>query len=444
MKTKISLVIIFTLILVNSVAFAEPEKQNIQENKAKVKIEKNDNINYNIGKRKMLGLDSEKSTVEKIVLQSNTENVTYEDFYLTVEEKEILDRRFKHQNEYIPKLKQSAIRALTEEQFGGIYVNQEEGGVVYIGIKEMAKSNKDNLSFIKEIYGDTSNVKFINTRYSEEELLQTADALFNSKSLLSDAGIEIQYTALDTINNVVEVGLINNTEENQKYLIEKYGDKLTFYTADPSDFQNEGDQVTATNPVQGGVQILNDTAQKLCSVGFSAKSNAGEHFLVTAGHCYGNGSLNTFYHPDKAHSNKIIAGGHIQHVKNSGNVDAMLIGVHKDFVTNKVYFQYVGSKSLTSYAKDSSEFVGQHVCIASRSNDTCGTILSTSLSAGPNTNLTAASYMAIGGDSGGTIFGNSVLHGVHTGNGSLSGNAVEVYSQVEHILKHFNIVPILN
>ncbi|RED51630.1 S1 family peptidase [Cohnella lupini] len=432
----IALILLTTFQTNSFIAVAEQSKEN----------NRNNSEDFNSKKREEYGLSTDAFTIRKLIEKYDGEKIIYEDFYMTVEEKKELDSRFSHQNEFVPKVKEKAKELLTEDDFGGLYVSQEEGGILYVGVKNLNKKNNDRLNGIKNEYKDETKVKFIDMKHSEKELTIILDKIQNKWSTYAIKGIGLQYTSLDTINNKIEIGLINNTAEAQQLFRDEYGDLFIFYKTEPSVHKEEGDTSTYVNPMQGGTNLHNYTAGNNCSAGFAAKSNAENlYWMVTAGHCYGTGALNVVYHPTQSSTNKLTLGVAVGNVRNSGKVDAMLIGVGlRSQLSNKLYYQYVGSKTLTSYATGSSEYVGQHVCIASRSNDSCGTILSTSLNYDDQTDITAANYTAIPGDSGGTIFGNGVLFGVHEGDQQLSGSTVEGYTQVENILTYFDISPILD
>ncbi|MCJ8015314.1 S1 family peptidase [Paenibacillus sp. KQZ6P-2] len=184
----------------------------------------------------------------------------------------------------------------------------------------------------------------LDAKFSESELNKIHEQIFSNKEKLNQISIDIKYIATDIKNNKVGIGLYDANENNQNYLKNLYGDSLVFYEANDSQFITEGDTVTATYPIQGGPQLLNSTANLVCSTGFSAKKGT-TYYVVTAGYCL----AGTYFQPNTTASGRYSPGiAEGANVIENGFVDALLITSSSLVVSNKVYYQYVGAKSLTS------------------------------------------------------------------------------------------------
>ena len=80
--------------------------------------------------------------------------------------------------------------------------------------------------------------------------------------------------------------------------------------------------------------------------------------------------------------------------------------------------------------------------------DSCGTLLSKNKSGywGSNNtwfdNLRVANYISDGGDSGGTIYSNSTLKGVHKGSFEENGTTYRAYSHVTNVASRLKLTPV--
>ncbi|MBW5448980.1 hypothetical protein GE107_23355 [Cohnella sp. CFH 77786] len=252
--------------------------------------------------------------------------------------------------------------------------------------------------------------------------------------------------ATDVVDNEIEVGLRYVTENATNYMTNRYGKMLEFFQVDESMLRNES-KTSMYNPIQSGV-IIGSSSGSTCSVGFSAKNSSNSYFVVTAGHCHDGVAMDTFKQPYWGHADAYIVGSSniTGQVRDAGSVDAMLIPTPSWIVSNDVYLNSSRDEAITSYQRESNEYVGQYVAFSGYNNTSYGLIGSTNISSLGNSNLTAANYTAIPGDSGGILFDDydGILMGTHVGDGTLNGNHVEVYTQVENTLNWFNITPVLN
>jgi hypothetical protein len=396
-----------------------------------------DLLEYNIQKRKMLGLNSDLSYVKNLLINESTRKANKQDIYLTEEEGKYLEKRFNELDEKVPKIINYLVTNL-EDEYGGLYVKQDEGGVLYICIKDFSDKHLQVVKDINDIFGNPENVRFIKVKYSEVELNKVHNRIFENIKTHELQGIRILSIATDTLENEVEVGIIGDTETSRNLLKRTYGDMLNIFESTEDMITNDA-KSNVINPVQGGIKIKNTTNGSTCSAGFSAVKVGGYYYIVTAGHC-ADGGYYTFAQPSDLTSGYYYIGASNLR-RYSGDVDALLIQTSSSITSNKVYFFNQGDELLTSFQPESNEYVGQYVAVSGQFSTSWGLVGSINVSKGVLTNLTAANYTAIPGDSGGTIFNdyNGQLFGIHQGNATVNGQAAEVYTQVENILDHFGI-----
>ncbi|RUS42869.1 hypothetical protein [Cohnella sp. AR92] len=299
-------------------------------------------IDQNIEKRKQYGLRSDRDYVKQTILSKSSIDG---ELYLSPTENAELESRFAHQKSYLPKIREQIKESLSDSEFGGLFIDQSAGGKVTINVtSDLKNETKETIS---KAYGQSAQVVFKKVKNSETKLENVHNELFRSIQSLNKTGLDIVSINTDIIHNDIEVGVLNRSPEVEQSLFKKFGDTIRFTEVDEADYQDDGDTTTKVYPIQGGVQIYDETSNLLCSAGFSAKTTASNpsYYVVTAGHCHSETGYDVVYQPEKGVSDFWVVGSaEYANRKYGGSVDAMLIGTSNLAVSNKVYYQPVNPR----------------------------------------------------------------------------------------------------
>ncbi|WP_106766565.1 S1 family peptidase [Paenibacillus faecalis] len=380
-------------------------------------------------------------------------------FYLTETEELALDERFKKQDEYIPKLKEEITSTPDlKEGYLGMYIDQTEGGVVYIGFKKdmqglQTKQTRD--SQVKELQNATNNeltLKIYEATYSEQELDEATNTISQNVQQLKEDGVPIEYVNLDFINQKIVIGI--DGEVDQQY-VSKISKLVSIDPAvielkkiSPNYSTYEEERYFTYPRIHAGLVIdINPNTTGNCSVGFSAIDSSSNPYIVTAEHCWPKQVGTGIYQG----SNYI---GVLSSKKHYGNeVDAVAVRVtSNDILSSKVYGE---AQRFTGVQVAGDDVLGERVCKAGMWGNRCGTLQSKNHSAywghdnpyGKTwfTSLRVANYLSSGGDSGGTIWNDKTgtLKGVHKGSyENEEGTTLRVYSHVTHVQNRLGVTPV--
>lgn len=257
--------------------------------------------------RSIFGLSMDAKYINDVMSSKNANNsfgVT-----LTQEEADTLNKRIDTQNDLVPKLTDYLIK--NEEAFSGIYVNQEEGGVIYILLADQVNNNAKREINLKTIHEDKIQVKYVNAKFTfktlEEynqkvtEMLTEKKVNFLSTIEVRENKIKIQIENLnqsdvDTINGILPSGSFDIKEMEAKNIDEN--------------------RDLAQRPLQGGLALEDASGKNWCSSAFIAYDSNSNYYLITAAHC------------DSSHI-QIQGGSSIgqvsSHFKRGGNTDARAV-----------------------------------------------------------------------------------------------------------------------
>nr|WP_237178971.1 trypsin-like serine protease [Paenibacillus sp. MMS18-CY102] len=380
--------------------------------------------------REKFGLNNDKDYVEKLEKDSKSK----EEFgvALTVEEEKEIYRRIKIQEEDYPKIKEK----MKEYKVRGdiVYIDQKDGGKINIGLKDLnASASKIAISEIdKEFSGKT---KFFQAKYSEQELDQYVSGVWAKKAEIKQQGIGLISVSTDVINQTVIVGLADLDSQTQHILTSLLPEIPI------SIMKVEAPQDTA---VRGGEKIIS-TSGSSCSVGFGAKDSSGQYYVITAGHCSRDYNVTTGKGTYKSGEGWNYSGTYLgfasSHWSYYGLSDSMGIAVTS--VTVKEMNLNGGLRTITSFQDSANDVVGQLVCKTGYvTGATCGTLKSRNvgydIDGSTFFNLRGDDTYSDHGDSGGTVYSNSMVLGITKGSG---GGYSHVYSQVENVAKDLNVTP---
>jgi hypothetical protein len=409
-----------------------------------------ENVQKNIEFRKQFGLKSDRAYINELTNKKQLQESKY-GASLTKEEELQLEKRFDFQREFSTKFQEYKKQKKIGTVLTGMYIDQQAGGKIYIGIKNKTKE-KERLyqKELKSLAKTNTNIEFFNTLYSEDDLQTISEKITNERDQLTKNNIEILSTATDFPNQKINIWIKDINNQKILFLKKKYG-KDAIEVFEQKD-KNTGNRFSATSyyrPLMGGLEIKNNDAKKWdssqkeyvylkCSSGFSASKN-GYYYLITAGHC--DNSLKIL---DKFSQGGLsnVFGNSSNYKKEGGSVDAMAILINSKDKSNKVY----GSMSpLTSYEKSVSEYIGEPVCKSgARTGVTCGTLKTKNYSTYEDgikwVNLRGTNVKANFGDSGGTVYYKNKLMGVLWGG---KDGYTMIYSHVENVMYYLGVTPVL-
>lgn len=192
----------------------------------------------------------------------------------------------------IPKLMEF-LKSKYEGNYAGLYVDQENGGVVNIGFYSIP--GEDELSKVTKLLGKDVKVKYNKVKYSRDKL----DGIVNELSAIID-NTEDNIVSISTSfsNQKVIIGYTDDEEKAKDQIFSELQSKSLKRSLNNEQLDEELFRFVKTEraetaidrasikvrPVSGAVQI-NFEGTGFCTNGFSAKDKKGNHYLVSAGHC---------------------------------------------------------------------------------------------------------------------------------------------------------------
>lgn len=313
--------------------------------------------------------------------------------YLTVEEEQELDERINQQKDKIPFIK-DFIEENLKEEFAGIYIDQRSGGVVNIGFKANAKTKVENhLEELRELYEEDKLIIYF-TEYSEDELNEIADHVFQNAASLEKRGLPIVSVNVDLPTQKINIGVKEkpSAKKAAKLLMAEIDEKAARdemgFDADIFNIKEEEVRKAQARPddkfrpIQAGLEIKNDTENRTCTSAFSAQKN-NNFYVITAGHCTDN--------------------------------------VGDRFEQGGARFVCISGSQM-----------GKVKCGTLESTNWRGSIVSPNGETQYFTNMRQATYSEISGDSGGPIFYGGTAIGVHSAD-------TGVYTHISKIEDYFNL-----
>lgn len=419
-------------------AFAESENK-FKDLQSTYEIDSNE-LKKTIDFRKEFGLSVDQTFLIEQIKNKNKSSLDVLGVSLSeAEEKELLER-FNNQNAFIPKVKKTMKTKGLESSFAGLYVDQANGGVINIGIKDDL-SKQEYIELKKELkllYNDENKVNFYQAKMSEEDLDKLSEKVGSDLKELNTLGINILSFATDLPTQKLIIYVDNLNKETISLLEKRYGkEKITVKLGEKAvRFASRTDY---TRPIKGGLSISNSygVAGNYCSSGYSASRN-GSYYIITAAHCDTTANYETWTQGGSAF------GMSSSYKKESGNVDAIAITLSSS--SNRSNEVFGSLYKLSSTQKRSEAYVGQAVSKSgARTGTTTGTIKTLNFSGTSDgiywTGLIGTSASSAKGDSGGTVYQNAKLMGILWGGFS---TYPMIFSHVEAITTSLGMNPVFN
>lgn len=364
-------------------------------------------------------LDSEEMVVaEKLTIQQNVPKIIE---YLTTQEK---------------------------GNYSGLYQDKNEIVVLF------KKTPSDTLAReIEDILGKSVKLTFKESKYSEDEINEYAEVLFENIDKEKSGVISISTSIKD---QKIQIGVAEESgktkflsnETQISMLAEKNNipqDLLHFQTQKSPEALVDRASIKV-RPVNAGVMI-NFEGKGFCTNGYSAKDSSGNHYLVSAGHC--SDEIGQTVNQSYKNDNKI--GKVYENAFSSGTkADALSIKVKSSMTTPWIYT----TNKVNDYnivGQQVADWEGMEVCtsLGNTDKELCGWVKSTNWSgfiAGLtwlNNQKTLSINAADLGDSGSPVFTfgkkkNVAIYGII----SASDGEVTLMSHVKNINSELGIKPI--
>lgn len=356
------------------------------------------------------------------------------------------------QDKQIPQIKQYAKENVKEGIFADLYIDQTESGVIYVGFKNLERVSSEKKQEMKNLYYDSSKVKFYGAKYTEEELNLLHEQIKHDSTELQSQGVLIQRINTDVKTQQLRIGVKNLTEQTQNILSKRYNNDM--FTIVEAESVEPASRTTRTRPLAGGLLMESETYEQngqtyvgQCTLGFLAAGKFGDSntYAVTAGHCRDG----DWYQGDSL-VRLLDKFGTVTYSKFSGSVDAQKIRLDNSSDLSEWIYGYGDPywQAIYNVQSATAENVGDTVCYSRGKADanSCGTITDTnatiSFSGGPTLyNMTQATTPGIQGDSGGPAYRGGTLLGLISAKDKTSTSPTW-YSHISYIVSDLNITPI--
>lgn len=337
--------------------------------------------------------------------------------------------------------------------FGGMYIDRSTGEVVILvvgagdGLRQAVAA------------ADVSSVAAVRAaNFSYAELQAAATELVTSRNDdLAAEGVTVLSTDVNQRDNTVEVSLAEDSEQARR-LVAGAAPSDMFRFVGPSRLDTNGVNRLDAPPLAGGQRItrLGDRAGTLglCTsafVGYNSRQVAlttvRDYYLITAGHCGGDSA-----HPWSQSSDNPAAGSYPVGVPDrntfSGTTaaDAQRVPIRAADAALLIRISTTRSNVVSTQQSASGDVIGERVCMSgatSNNLERCGTLQTKDLAApAEGVNLVrqrTATFLGLGGDSGGSVYDGSRAKGVYVGNVTYGGGTTSevvrgVYSHIGEVL----------
>ncbi|WP_419702958.1 S1 family peptidase [Promicromonospora sp. NFX87] len=314
------------------------------------------------------------------------------------------------------------------EHFGGLWIDQAEGGQVKIGVVGSTSETQEAVD-AAGISEATTIVPVQNTwAQLTEDLAELEDATKQISYLSGQAGPVAGIATRPSENRNVlyapdTVLAVRSASTVVQSLQESLGSRLTVDSSiDATTIHNEACMLsprTCDAPLRGGINFHTvNTSGGDCSTAFNARSvSDGNWYMMTAGHCGYVDHVFDVYQPKTGMYHRV---GHMHNRNDSNNDDWGIVTINnvsgwapRNWVRVYDSADTVPNESYTITATETSP-VGTRVCLSGRTTGTsCGDVVELNL--GGTGGWARAHYCHGPGDSGGAIYSNHKARGIHTG-----------------------------
>lgn len=338
-------------------------------------------------------------------------------------------------------------------EFGGMFIDRSIGEVVILvvgagdGLRQAVAAA--DLSAV-------ATVREANFSYAELQAAATELVTRRYRDLAAE-GVTVLSTDVNQRANVVEVSLAEDSDQAHG-LVAGAAPIAMFRFVGPSRLDTNGVNRLDAPPLAGGQRItrLGDRAGtlELCTsafVGYNSRQVAlttvRDYYLITAGHCGGDST-----HPWSQSSDNPAAGSYPVGVPDRNTfagetaADAQRVPIRAADAALLIRISTTRSNVVSTQQSASSDVIGERVCMSgatSNNLERCGTLQTRDLAAPAEgvalVRQRTATFLGLGGDSGGSVYDGSRAKGVYVGNVTYGGGTTSevvrgVYSHIGEVL----------
>jgi hypothetical protein len=382
--------------------------------------------------RESMGLESDLDVVKEIVADPANQKATEKyGVALTKDEVAELERRVAVQENYAPKVKTQAEKTLGKSGFAGMYIDQQAGGVLKVGV--VGNATPASLSKqVDDAVPASVDVEYFQAKHSLAELERLHEAVNNQMESLDKKGVTIVSVETDVKENVVRVG-VKELNKKTEALVKKAFASDAIELVE-SDFVDPA-RTTWRGYLEAGLEIRSSGG--ICTSNIAARSGSA-YYLISAAHC---GGLGTSFSQGGVNIGSVA-------LRNYGNnADVLAIRINSAYATNYLYLNSTRARTITSVQSVSGDFVGENVCKSGRTTGvTCGQITSTNFTTrfsdgAVHYRQRQATFYAQPGDSGGPVYYGNQSKGIVS---AIDSQGYSYYSHIGYGLSELGLTAVTN
>jgi hypothetical protein len=389
--------------------------------------------------RLTFGLRSDEGHIRDVHRQAGGTVVAYGVRLTQHEERELSTRFF--ELDALKRAAQAYVAHMQIDEFGGMFIDQRAGGILYVQVTHGAKGHAARLR-ARAPY--TERLRVIMVRTSAHELDEVHRRIIEDMPMLQ--------------RRVVQVGVEEPSRRAVSLLERRYGGaRVAVRKGFPTGTESRSDDPP---PFQAGYALRDSaTAVDDCTMAFSAYKyvpGAPQYYQLTAGHCAPDGMLEgaAQYHSSTLMGtiaeNSLAISPIPPAIFAYTNSDAASISIAFANHGNRLYHEGDPTARITQVEVLDTDVEGDPVCQSAKDSQVaCGEILSVDHSAATGVDphiviehTRKADYIHEQGDSGAAVFapvagGGYEAMGVHHGRDPSDNKAV--YSHIGHVLSDLGL-----
>ncbi|MDR6227285.1 S1 family peptidase [Desmospora profundinema] len=382
--------------------------------------------------REAMGLETDVDAVREIVNEpANQQSIDEYGVALTDQEVAEIERRITIQEKHAPKVEAQAKKTLGKQRFAGMYIDQQAGGVLKVGVVGNATPASLSKHVIDAVPASV-DVEYFQADHSLSKLERTHQAVNQGMKSLDQEGVTVVSVETDVKENVVRVGVKDLDKQAESRLKDRFGSSVLKVVE--GDFADPA-RTTWRGYLEAGLQIQSSSG--ICTSNIAARSGSN-YYLISAAHCGGIGTAFT-------QGGQSIGSVALRNYGN--NADVLAIRIPASYATNWLYINSTRQGSITSVQSTSGDRVGEAVCKSGRTTGvTCGQITSTNYTTrfsdgAVHYRQRQATFYAQPGDSGGPVYYGSQSKGIVS---AIDSRGYSYYSHIGYGLSELGLTAITN
>lgn len=171
----------------------------------------------------------------------------------------------------------------TDSTYAGLQITSEGVVVSLVGSTNRVAAMSKTIAASPKIYnGRAVALKFVQVKYTDNQLKATTKQIFVLRHILDAAGVKMSFWGPDVITDTVKVRFSGNADVAKTILKGRFGDKVSLVP--------EASRLPRMDRFHDSVPWYGADAISLvggdqCTTGFSMRSTGGQDYTITAGHC---------------------------------------------------------------------------------------------------------------------------------------------------------------